>query len=96
MALQNTGIDGYNWLKLFDFGATTHETHATYDHVFQKDRRGLATCLYYLLAGVDPMANAKVLNEVRCIQRELNEGRYAIAPEAEILKEVILDGLDWT
>ncbi len=41
-----------------------------------------------------PLAIAKDWKEVRCIEKESSEGRYSIVPEAEILKNVIVDG--WT
>ena len=94
LTVQNIGVDGNDCLKLFDFGNATSKTDDTFKRTLEKDHSGLATCLYFLLSGVDPMANAKDWSEVRCIQRELREGRYSIAPEAVILREVILDG--WT
>lgn len=43
---------------------------------------------------LDSMANAKDWGEVRCIQKELSEGRYSIGLEARALRGIILDG--WT
>ena len=40
------------------------------------------------------MANAKDWSEVRCIQKELSEGRYKIVPEAKVLRDVVYNG--WT
>lgn len=94
LALQNIGIDGNDCLKLFDFGNATSKMDDTFQHMLEKDHSGLATCLYFLLTGVDPLAKAKDWSEVRYIQRDLSEGRFDIMPEAIILRKVILDG--WT
>ena len=94
LAIQNIGIDNNNCLKLFDFGNATNKSDETFNHALEKDHTGLATCLYFLLSGVDPVANARDWSEVCCIQRELSEGRYKIALQAEVLREVIFDG--WT
>ncbi len=94
LAVQNIGIDDNDCLKMFDFGSATHKEDDTFNYTSEKDHTGLSTCLYFLLSGVDPLANAKNWDEVRCIQRELSEGRYNTVPEAGILREVIVDG--WT
>ncbi len=94
LAVRNIGIDENDCLKIFDFGNATNKGEETFNHTLMKDHTGLATCIYFLLSGVDPLAIAKDWNEVRCIEKELSEGRYSIVPEAEILKDVIVDG--WT
>lgn len=94
LTVQNIGIDDNDCLKLFDFGNATSKMNDDFQNTLKKDHSGLATCLYFLLSGVDPMANAKDWSEVCCIQKELCEGRYNIMSEAIILKEVIVDG--WT
>lgn len=94
LTVQNIGIDDNDSLKLFDFGNATSKMDDSFQDTLKEDHSGLATCLYFLLSGVDPMANAKDWSEVRCIQRELCEGRYNIMSEAIILKGVIVDG--WT
>lgn len=94
LTVQNIGIDDNGCLKLFDFGNTTSKMDDSFQNTLKKDHSGLATCLYFLLSGVDPIAKAKDWSEVRCIQRELCEGRYSIVSEAIILREVIVDG--WT
>lgn len=94
LTVQNIGIDDNDYLKLFDFGSVTRNTHNTFYQALEKDRINLATCLYFLLSGVDLITNTKDLREVRCIQEEMREGRYSIAPEARVLRDIILDG--WT
>lgn len=94
LTVQNIGINDNDCLKLFDFGNATSKLNVIFQPTLEKDHSGLATCLYFLLSGVDPMANAKDWSEVRCIQRELCEGRYSIVSEALILRGVIMDG--WT
>ena len=94
LAVQNIGIDVNDSLKLFDFGNATSSMDDNFKQELKKDNLGLATCIYFLLSGVDPMAKAKDLEEIRYLQMELSKGRYSIAPEAIILTEVILDG--WT
>ena len=94
LAVQNIGIDNDDCLKLFDFGNATNKADESFKHALEKDHSGLATCLYFLLSGVDPLANAKDWSEVRSIRRELSESRYKIVPEAQILREIISDG--WT
>ena len=94
LAVHNIGIDDHDCLKLFDFGNATNNMDETFKYSLARDHTGLATCLYFLLSGVDPVATAKDWSEVRCIQKELSEGQYKILPEAEVLRDVIYDG--WT
>jgi len=94
LAVQNIGIDDNDCLKIFDFGSATNKADGTFNYTLEKDYTGLSTCMYFLLSGVDPVASAKNWDEVRCIQREMSEGRYSIVPEAKVLKKVIIDG--WT
>ena len=94
LAVQNIGVDSNDCLKLFDFGASTSKTHHAFNHVAEKDRTGLATCIHFILSGVDPIASARDWEEVRHIKGELSGGRYPIAPEARDLGRIILDG--WT
>ena len=94
LAIQNLAVDSNDCLKLFDFGSATSKSDDTFNHTLRNDHSGLATCLYFLLSGIDLLAGAKNWGDVRCIQSEISSGRYGIAPEATILKNVILDG--WT
>lgn len=94
LAVRNIGIDDDDCLKLFDFGSATYKADDTFNRTLENDHTGLSTCLHFILSGVDPMANAQDWEEVRCIQRELSEGRYSIMPEARVLREIIVDG--WT
>jgi hypothetical protein len=60
----------------------------------KRDHFGLATCLHYILTGVDPFANVYSALEVRQIEIQLLEGRGTIRAGAEILTDVIQAG--WT
>lgn len=90
--MQNIGIDDNNCLKLFGFGSATNKVSDSYQCMLEIDHSRLAICLHFILSSVDPLANAKDWSEIRCIKRELWEGRYIIMSEVIILKEVITNG----
>ena len=94
IAVRNLALDSSNHLKLFDFGSTTTEHHYDYAADVKRDHSGLATCLHYILSGVDPFANTYSVQEVRQLESRLLEGRGTIGAGAEILIDVIQDG--WT
>ena len=94
MAVRNLAVDSSNHLKLFDFGSATAQHHYDYAADVKRDHSGLATCLHYILTGVDPFANVYSVQEVRQIETQLLEGRGTVGASAEILTDVIQAG--WT
>jgi hypothetical protein len=94
MAVRNLAVDTSRRLKLFDFGSATTQDHYDYAADVKRDHSGLATCLHYILTGVDPFANVHSVKEVRQIERQLLEGCGIIGAGAEILTDVIQAG--WT
>lgn len=94
MAVRNLAVDSSNHLKLFDFGSATTNEHYDYAADVKRDHSGLATCLHYILTGVDPFRNVNSVQEVRQIESRLLAGRGTIEVGAEILTDVIQAG--WT
>jgi len=94
LAIRNLAIDSSNRLKLFDFGSATTNDHYDYAADVKRDHSGLATCLHYILTGIDPFANVNSVKEVRQIESQLLAGRGTIGAGAEALADVIQAG--WT
>jgi len=59
LAVRNIGIDDNDCLEIFDFGNATNKGEESFNHTLEKDHTGLATYIYFLLPGVDPVAIAK-------------------------------------
>lgn len=94
LAVRNLGVDVFNRLKIFDFGSATTTDHYDYAADLKRDHFGLATCLHYILTGVDPFTNVSSALEARLVETQLTEGRGRIEAGAEILADVIQAG--WT
>jgi hypothetical protein len=94
IAIRNLAVDLSNHLKLFGFGFATTKHNYNYAADVERDHFGLATCLHYILTGVDPFANVYSAREIRQIENQLREGRGTIGADAEILTEIIQAG--WT
>ncbi|KAK0103233.1 hypothetical protein ONS95_005267 [Cadophora gregata] len=94
MAVRNLAVDSTNRLKLFDFGSATTKDHYDYAADLKRDHFGLATCIHYILTGVEPFADITSAQKVRHIENRLLEGHGPIAAGGEILKDVIQAG--WT
>ncbi|KAH8600149.1 hypothetical protein B0O99DRAFT_503580 [Bisporella sp. PMI_857] len=94
LAIRNLAVSSSNRLKLFDFGSSTTNDHYDYVADVKRDHSGLATCLHYILTGVDPFANVDSVQEVWQIESQLLAGRGTIGAGAEALTDVIQAG--WT
>jgi len=94
MEIRNIRTDKSNCLKLFDFGTATRHDNEDFNSKIKKDHSGLATCIHFILSGVDPFARAQSIKELRRIVSELREGKGEIQPGAEILGDIIQAG--WT
>jgi serine/threonine protein kinase len=92
LAVRNLAIDSTTSLKLFDFGSATTTAHYDYRADVERDHFGLATCIHYILTGVDPLANVNSAQEVRQIQHRLSTGQGTIGAGAESLADVIQAG----
>lgn len=90
LAPRNIGINGHS-LKLFDFGNAIHITEDGFDVMKKGEYSALATCIHFLLSGVDPFGSVESMKELRRLQRDLAEGRGEVHPNAGILAEVIQD-----
>jgi len=88
------GIDSANRLKLFGFTSVARNDTIQYAMMAKADHSGLATCLHYLLDGVDPFSSVRGYHDIKELQRALLEGRGKIGAGAEILRDVIQAG--WT
>jgi hypothetical protein len=94
LAVRNLGVDRMNRLKLFDFGSAINKAHPDYANDITRDHFDLATCLNYILSGIDPFATAQSYNDVKAIRKQLTEGRGVVGQGAEVLADIIQSG--WT
>ncbi|KAF4436592.1 kinase domain containing protein [Fusarium austroafricanum] len=94
LAIRNLGVDSTNRLKVFDFGSAINNSHPDYANDITRDHFDLATCLNYILSGVDPFATARSYSDVKKIRTELIQGRYRVGQGAQVLAEIIQGG--WT
>jgi serine/threonine protein kinase len=95
---RNMGVvaddSGTTHLKLFDFGSTSQLSHEHADMILKKDHFDLATCLHFILSGVDPLSGSLSSAELKQARETLIAGRGTVAPAAQSLAGVIQDG--WT
>ncbi|KEY73687.1 hypothetical protein S7711_11421 [Stachybotrys chartarum IBT 7711] len=94
LAVRNLGVDGTNRLKVFDFGSAINSSHPDYANDVARDHFDLATCLHYILSGIDPFSTAHSYVEVKEIRIKLMDGHGGIAQGAEVLADIIEGG--WT
>ena len=94
LAVRNIGIDKSGCLKLFDFGTARRRGDEGFCDSIRDDHSALATCIHYILSGVDPFAKARSWKEVRSVEKKLRDGRIEIGPGAEILEGLVRAG--WT
>ncbi|KAF2276153.1 uncharacterized protein EI97DRAFT_433567 [Westerdykella ornata] len=94
LKVHNMGIDGNNQLRLFDFGSIRHRDDEGYHEQVLEDHFTLATCIHFLASGVDPIAKATSLAEVRQTFSILKGGQGAVDEAAREFEEVIQAG--WT
>jgi hypothetical protein len=90
LAPRNIGTDGRS-LKLFDFGTAMYITDDGFHVMKSREFSTFATCIHFILSGVDVFGNVKSMVELRKLQKDLAEGRGEVHPNAEILEEVIQD-----
>jgi serine/threonine protein kinase len=92
LAVRNLGVDRQNRLKLFDFGSAISRSHLDFIHDVIRDHFNLATCLHFLLSGVDPFANVRSRQEADKIRTMMESGRWTIGEGAQSLADIIQDG----
>jgi serine/threonine protein kinase len=94
LTVRNMGIDENNRLRLFDFGSIRHcDDEGFYEQVLE-DHFTLATCIHFLASGIDPVAKAKSVAEVRRTFHTLQAGQGLVDEAAKDFEEVIQAG--WT
>lgn len=91
LAVRNLAVDAAKRLKLFDFGSAVSRCHYDYAADVKRDHFDLATCLHFILTGIDPFSVARSAREVSEVRRCLMEGRASLGTGAETLAEVIQD-----
>lgn len=90
LAPRNIGIDGDS-LNLFDFGTAMYTTDDGFDVMKSEEHSALATCIHFILSGVDPFGGVGSMKELRQLQKKIAEGRGEVHPDAQILENVIQD-----
>lgn len=94
LAVRNLGVDRANSLKLFDFGSAISRSHPDFPNDVMRDHFNLATCLHFLLSGIDPFADVRSHAEAIKTRAMLEAGHWNIAQGAEVISNIIQDG--WT
>lgn len=92
LAVQNLAVDQGLILKMFDFGSASHRDESWFQQARDRDHAGLATCLHFILSGIDPLAGALGAEDARRLRQSLRNGTREIDPQASVLKELIRDG----
>ncbi|KAM6513312.1 hypothetical protein FALCPG4_015749 [Fusarium falciforme] len=65
---------GKTHLKLFDFGSAYQLSHEHADRMLEKDHFDLATCLHFILSGIDPLSGSLSLVELKQARETLIAG----------------------
>jgi serine/threonine protein kinase len=94
ITVSNMGIDYNGQLKLFDFGSVTHRDEDNFQNQVLDDHFNLAICIHFLASGIDHLARAESLADLKRIRRELERGIGAVDKEAKDFEKVIQAG--WT
>ncbi|AEO54506.1 hypothetical protein MYCTH_2089137 [Thermothelomyces thermophilus ATCC 42464] len=94
LAVRNLGVDSTKRLKVFDFGSAIPRSHPDYANEVWRDHFDLATCLHFILSGIDPFAGTRSCSEVEKVRSTLTAGRGTIRHGADVLADIIQDG--WT
>lgn len=93
LAVRNLGVDVRSQsLKLFDFGSAISCLHLDFSNDINRDHFDLATCLHFILAGVDPFAHVGSRQEATMTRHILETGQWKIAKDAEVIGGIIKDG----
>lgn len=92
ITIRNIGVGHDNQLKLFDFGSIVHYNDEDFDERVLDDHASLATCIHFLASGVDPLAKAQSIGDVRQIRNNLERGTAIVEDTAKELEEVIRAG----
>jgi len=92
--IDNIGIDENDQLVIFDFGSTRHRDDEDYWEQVLQDHFALATCIHFLASGIDPIAKARSLLELRQIINTLKTGHGVVNEAAKTFEDVIQAG--WT
>jgi hypothetical protein len=83
---------GKTHLKPFDFGSAYQLSHEHADRMLEKDHFDLATCLHFILSGIDPLSGSLSLVELKQAREMLIAGCWTGAPAVAPLADVIQDG----
>ncbi|KAI9843692.1 MAG: hypothetical protein M1837_006160 [Sclerophora amabilis] len=92
ITIRNMGVDRRSQLKLYDFGSIVHKDEENFHLCVLDDHFSLANTIHFLASGVDPLAKADSLPDLRRIEADLREGTAAVEEEARDLEQVIQDG----
>ncbi|KAF5696016.1 kinase domain-containing protein [Fusarium globosum] len=91
LAVRNLGVDKTGTLKVFDFGSSSFS--ASENDVIA-DHFDLATCLHFILSGIDPFAGVQSHSEAIRTRDALKAGQWAVSESAEVIGDIIQNG--WT
>ncbi|KAI7766381.1 hypothetical protein LZL87_013155 [Fusarium oxysporum] len=91
LAVRNLGVDKAGTLKVFDFGSSSFSVS---ENDVIADHFDLATCLHFILSGIDPFAGVQSHSDAIRTRDTLKAGQWTIAEGAEVIGDIIQDG--WT
>ncbi|RBA09641.1 hypothetical protein FPRO05_14346 [Fusarium proliferatum] len=91
LAVRNLGVDKTGTLKVFDFGSSSFS--ASENDVIA-DHFDLATCLHFILSGIDPFAGVQSHSDAIRTRDALKAGQWAVSESAEVIGDIIQNG--WT
>ncbi|KJZ78745.1 hypothetical protein HIM_02136 [Hirsutella minnesotensis 3608] len=89
LVVRNLGVDR---AKLLDFGSVLARFHFDYSNDVRRDHFNLATCLHFLLSGVDPSAHGYSRLGAVKTRSMLESEQRNVATEANSLANIIQDG----
>lgn len=92
LKVNNIGINVDNRLRLFDFASFRRRDEEGYSEQVLQDHFALATCIHFLASGIDPVAKAKSLQEVRQTISTLKGGYGVVDEAARDFEDVIQAG----
>jgi hypothetical protein len=80
-------VDGSNNLKLFDFGSVHQRSEG--NCFIERDLSRLASCVYFLLSGNDPLTNTPNLKSLREVETSLENGTFAVDTVPRPVEDIV-------
>ena len=82
ISIRNIGIDSKNCLQLYDFGSVVGQSDDWFSRQHVEDHSALASAIHFIASGVDPLAQASSLSDLKRIRSQLELGTFNIHDDA--------------